>query len=343
MQAAVLYAPHDLRLENAPVPTRGPDDVLVRISTNGICGSDIHFYKEGRLGPFVVDRPYIPGHEAAGEIVGPVPEGSTLREGMRVAIEPGIPCRKCEHCKGGRYNLCRDVRFLSAPPENGTFAEFAALPADFVHAIPDELSSEEAAFAEPLSVALQACNRAAIRPGSDYVVLGAGPIGLITWLTARALGAGRGWIIDLNEKRLEFARSLGARMTINPRDADMVRAVADQTEGLGAATVFDCTGSSRAVALAPELAAPGGVVVIVGWPEIAAPEFPIEMVLEKELDVRGVNRYCNTFPAAIRLMADKRVDLTPLISHRYAFSNVVDAFAFASEHPAETVKVMIGG
>ncbi|TVQ23082.1 MAG: NAD(P)-dependent alcohol dehydrogenase [Spirochaetaceae bacterium] len=341
MNAAVLHGPNDLRFEVVERPIPKEDEALVAIAVNGICGSDIHFFKEGRLGPFVVDRPYIPGHEAAGRVDRVGASAAGIREGDRVAIEPGIPCRRCRHCKTGRYNLCRNVRFLSAPPENGTFAEYAAVPADFLHRIPDTMSDEEAAFAEPLSVAIQACNRAALKPATSFVVLGAGPIGLITYLTAVAYGAGPGIIVDLNANRLEFARSLSGVQTLNPVVDDVVRSVVDATDG-GAGTVFDCTGSSKAAALAPELAAAGGVVVLVGWPEVANPEFPLETILEKEIDVRGVNRYCNTFPAAIMLLSERRVDLRPLISHRFAFSSVVDAFSFAAGSPSETIKVMVG-
>ena len=342
MQAAVLHGPGDLRLETVDRPDPRPDEALVSVLANGICGSDIHFYREGRLGPFVVDRPYIPGHEACARVVTAPSSGSDLHEGDRVAIEPGIPCRRCRFCKTGRYNLCRSVRFLSAPPENGTFAEYAALPGDFLHRIPDDMSDEEAAFAEPLSVAIQACNRAGLHPAHSFVVLGAGPIGLITALTASAYGAGPGLIVDLNAQRLELARSLGKAATVDARSADVARSVLDATQGRGADVVFDCTGSSKASALAPDLAAPAGVVVIVGWPEVARPEFPLETVLEKELDIRGVNRYCNTFPTAIRLMSEGRVDLRPLVSHRYDFSSVTEAFAFASSSPSETMKVMVG-
>src|SRR6056297_3663717 len=209
MNAAVLHGPNDLRFEVVERPIPKDDEALVSISVNGICGSDIHFFKEGRLGPFVVDRPYIPGHEAAGRVVRVGSSAAGIREGDRVAIEPGIPCRRCRHCKTGRYNLCRSVRFLSAPPENGTFAEYVAVPGDFLHPLPDSLTDEDGAFLEPLSVAIQACNRAGITAGSTFVVLGAGPIGLITALAARAYGATPLGIVDVNERRLEFARGLG--------------------------------------------------------------------------------------------------------------------------------------
>jgi len=351
MQAAVLHAPGDLRLEEIERPRPAPDEALVAIRMNGICGSDVHFYREGRLGPFVVDRPYVPGHEACGVVAEVGSACAGLREGDRVAVEPGIPCRRCRWCKTGRYNLCPDVRFLSAPPENGTFADYVAVPGDFLHPLPDDLSDEEGAFLEPFSVAVQACNRGGLRAGARFVVLGAGPIGLITALAARAYGGVPAGIVDVNERRLEFARSIGLARTVaaGPTPAGgaagatdpVTAAVLDATGGEGADLVFDCTGSSKAASSAPGLAARGGVVVLVGWPEIAAPTFPLETVLEKELDVRGVNRYCNTFPTAIALLAERRIDLSPLVSHRFPFERVLDAFALAEGSPEETVKVMV--
>ncbi len=340
MHAAVLHGPMDLRLEQVDRPIRRDDEALVRIAVNGLCGSDIHFYKEGRLGPFVVDRPYIPGHEAVGAVVEIGDNGFGLSEGDRVTIEPGIACRKCRYCKSGRYNLCPDVTFLSAPPVNGTFAEYIAVPWDFLFKVPDSLPDEEAALVEPLSVGIQACNRASLKPGMSFAVIGAGPIGLITYLAATAYGAGPGIVLDIQQDRLDFAQSLGAFLCIDTRSANAVEATLSATED-GVDVVFDCTGSSQACGITPKLAVRGGVVVVVGWPELPQFPFPMEIVLEKELDVRGVNRYCNTYPIAIKLLAERRVNLGRLISHRFTFESVVDAFRFASENPSKITKVVV--
>ena len=341
MMAAVLHGPRDLRLRDVPVPEPAPDEVLVRISTNGLCGSDIHFFEDGKLGPYVVDRPYIPGHEASGTVVRAASAGGGPAEGTRVAVEPGIPCRRCRHCKGGRYNLCEDVVFLSAPPVNGTFAEYVAIAADFAHPVPDSVSDEEAAFIEPVSVGIQAANRAGFTAGSTAAILGAGPIGLVTMLVLKAYGASEVFAVDVLEGRLALAERLGAAGIVNPRETDPAAAVAALTGGRGADFVFDTSGSSAACASAPGIAARGGVVTLVGWPETASVPFPVELVLEKELDVRGVNRYCNTYPTAVGLISARKIDVSPLVSHRFAFRNVVEAFVFASEHREQTVKVMI--
>ena len=343
MNAAVLHRPRDLRYERVPVPEPGPDDVLVRISRNGLCGSDIHFYERGELGPFRVTKPYIPGHEACGVVERAAACGRGPAKGTRVAVEPGIPCRRCSWCKAGRYNLCPDVVFLSAPPVNGTFAEYAAVACDFVHPLPDSVGDEEGAFIEPISVGIQAANRANLRPGMTVAILGAGPIGLVTFLVARAYGAADAVLFDLLANRLELGRRLGATAAVDVSRDDPVEAMAELTGGRGADVVFDTSGSAKACALTPRLAARGGVISLVGWPELRDVPFPIEDVMEKELDVRGINRYCNTFPQAVALLASGRLDVKPLITQRYAFADVCEAFRFATERRAEVVKVMIGG
>jgi L-iditol 2-dehydrogenase len=342
MKAAVLHAALDLRYEDVPIPEPGSDQVLIRVSVNGLCGSDIHFYEDGELGPYRVDEPYIPGHEASGVVIRPAADGTGPAAGTRVAIEPGVPCRRCEWCKSGRYNLCPDVLFMSAPPVNGTFAEYATVAADFAHPIPDRVGDEEAAFVEPVGVALQAAKRSGLRAGQTVVVLGAGPIGLVTVLVALAYGAAEVHVIDRLQLRLDLAASIGAGRVSNFERVDPVEAARESTGGRLYDVVFDTAGNSNACAITPELCRRGGVVTLVGWPEKRAVPFPIEEVLERELDVRGVNRYCNTFPSAIALLSNRQIDVSRLISHRYPFSDVLSAFEFASKHNPETIKIMIG-
>ena len=339
MRAAMLYAPRDLRLEHVSVPEAGDDDVLVRITTNGLCGSDIHFYKEGKLGPFVVDRPYIPGHECCGVVVQAAASGGPS-VGARIAIEPGIPCRRCALCKSGRYNLCPDVVFMSAPPVNGTFADYAVVPADFAHVLPDSVDEESGAFVEPLAVGVQAVTRSGLTAASTVAVIGAGPIGMVTMLVARAFGAARVILIDGLASRLALGAQLGADATINFREESPEARIAELTDG-GADFVFDASGSAAGCASAPGLAARGGSVTLIGWPESATFPFPMETILEKELDIHGTNRYANAFPRAIALLAAGKLDIHPLVSHRFTLDQVTDAFRFAADNPAETMKVMV--
>jgi L-iditol 2-dehydrogenase len=226
---------------------------------------------------------------------------------------------------------------------DGTFAEYVALAADFAHGVLDGVDDVSAAFVEPVSVGLQACRRAGVKPGDSVAVVGAGPIGLVTLLVARAFGATTLYAVDVLANRVALAGELGATAAIDACETDPVEAILALTGGRGVDVVFDTSGSAAACATTPELARRGGVVAIVGWPNPGTLPFPIEMVLEKELDVRGVNRYANTYPAAIALLASGALDVHPLVSHRFPFERVVEAFDFAVAHPAETIKVMVGG
>src|SRR5512141_2535439 len=182
MQTAVLHRAHDLRLEERPIPRPGPDEVLVAIRAVGVCGSDVHYWHEGRIGDFVVQAPLVLGHECAGVVVESGAEVTSLAPGDRVALEPGVPCRRCPACKSGRYNLCPDVIFMATPPVDGAFAQYVVHPADFAYRLPDHASLEEGALLEPLSVGIHAARRAGVGLGDTVLVGGAGPIGLTALL-----------------------------------------------------------------------------------------------------------------------------------------------------------------
>ncbi|HHV61804.1 MAG TPA: NAD(P)-dependent alcohol dehydrogenase [Firmicutes bacterium] len=341
MKAAVLYGPMDLRLESINKPALGRLDVLIEIKANGLCGSDIHFFKEGRLGPFEVTSPYVPGHEASGviEAVGEEVEGFKI--GDRVVIEPGIPCRLCEWCKSGRYNLCPQVRFLSAPPINGTLSEYVSVPFDFVYKFPDRLTYEEAALVEPLAVGLHAINRGGLRPGMSIAIFGAGPIGLMILQCARASGAGEIFIIDKIPMRLEMAERLGATKAINAAEKDAVEEVLELTHSRGVDVLFEASGNSKVENDCLRLAKRGGVIVLVGWPDQKLVPYKLEDILDKELDIRGINRYANAYQPALGLLEAGQINLRAMITHRYPFNQVCEAFGYVSEHPDQVIKAVV--
>ena len=335
-----LDAQHRLWIERQPIPKPGPEEVLVRVRANGICGSDIHFYERGQLGPFVVEQPYTPGHEAAGEIVA---LGSAVTQrsiGQAVAIEPGFPCRRCRFCKAGRYNQCPEVVFLSVPGIDGTLCDYVAVPWDMAHPLPPGMSWAVGACAEPVAVAVHAANRAQIRAGATVAVLGVGPIGLLVVQAALAVGAGRVWALDRQAQRLALAQRLGAT-PLDITHGDPLQAVLDETDGQGADFTFEAAGHSSATALAPQITATAGVIVQVGWPEITLVPYRIEDILAKELDLRGVNRYANAFPGALSLMGRGAILAEPIITHRYPFEQAPQAFAHAHEHPEEVIKIIV--
>src|SRR3989440_11028618 len=264
MATAVLYAPRDLRIEQRPVPTPSEGEVLVRILSVGVCGSDVHYYEHGRIGEFVVRSPLVLGHESSGQIV-EVGEGvSSARVGERVAIEPGEPCRRCDQCRAGRYNLCPNIRFHGTPPVDGTLSEFVTVKAALAFNVPDEISDNAAALLEPLSVGIWANRKAGTAAGTSLLIAGAGPIGLVTTMVARALDAKRITVTDVNRDRLSAALASGATEIAVPGT--------DNIDGEFDAFI-DCSGSSAAIAAGVRLVRPAGSVVLVrmGGDELRLP------------------------------------------------------------------------
>jgi len=333
-RCAYLDSDHKFTILKVHKPKPAEDEVTVRIMVNGICGSDIHFYHEGRLGNFVVTKPYIPGHEASG-IIEDVGKGvENFIPGDRVVIEPGIPCGKCNYCRIGRYNLCKEVVFLSAPPINGTFCDYITVRADCVHKFPENISFEEAALIEPTAVAIHAVNRANFRNGSTALIMGVGPIGLLTMQTFKAAGGSKVICADISENRLKIAKELGADEVIN---------VADNKEELHEAAdiIFETAGSVSATASLFNIARSGGCVVQVGWPGNIIVEMNIANFIDKELNYIAVNRYANAFPTAISWISDGRINVGRLITHRFEFDNIAEAFEVSLKNREKVIKTVV--
>jgi len=331
---AYLDAEHRITIRQEAVPRPGAGEAVVRVWANGICGSDIHFYEAGRLGNFVVTEPYVPGHEACG-VVAEVGEGAAnVRPDDRVVIEPGIPCGRCGPCRAGRYNLCADVVFLSAPPINGTLCDYVAIRADSLHPMPESMSFEQGALVEPAAVAVHAVNRARVAGGSSAVVLGCGPIGLLCLQAFRAAGGARVICVDPIAARRDKALSLGADRAVAPREADAALAGAGDV-------VFETAGACAATGAAFDCARPGGTVVQVGWPEENLVPLNVATFLDKELNYFGVNRYANAFRPAIAWLADGRLAADELITHRFPFDRIAEAFQFTLAHREEVIKTLV--
>jgi len=342
MKAAVLHAVEDMRVEDVPkAQITEPDEVLLRITSIGICGSDIHFLRHGRIGNIVLDRPTIMGHESAGEVVEVGPAVTSLKPGDIVAIEPGKTCRKCEFCKSGHYNLCPDVVFLAAPPVNGAFCEYLAWPEDFVFKLPEGMSADEGAMMEPLSVGLHAVRLSEIRGGDTVAVLGAGPIGLTALMSARAHGASMVIVTDVVPERLENARAMGATHTINVREQDPVEAIRDITAGRGVDAALDCVGSEPTIQQALQVARPGGHVQLVGNPAELMPRFPVFEIINHELTVRGTFRYVNCYPPAIALAASGAVDVKAMVTHHFSLDETPDAMRWVDTNKDKVIKAVI--
>lgn len=336
MRVAVLNSPGDVEVVERPTPTPATDEVLVRVLTVGVCGSDTHYFDHGRIGRFVVESPLVLGHEASGviEAVGGSVEGS--RVGQRVSVEPGVPCRACEQCLAGRYNLCPDMVFHATPPVDGSLAEYVTIHHAFAHAVPDSVSDEAAALLEPLSVGVWACRKGDVGPGSRVLITGAGPIGLVCVQVARACGASEIIVADLNEDRLAIATELGATRTITSGR----QSIADGYAGRPAPEVLlECSGHPGATGDGIRALAPAGRAVLVGMGGDELP-LPLSVVQERELVVTGTFRYAGTWPTAIALAASGQVDLERLVTGRFALADTAAALTAARDTPGAIKSVI---
>lgn len=310
MTASVLTGVKALTVEEVPLPPVAADEVLIKIAAIGVCGSDTHYYRHGRIGDFVVDGPLILGHECSGTIVAVGEEVPQSRVGERVAIEPQRNCRRCRECRAGRYNLCPNMEFYATPPIDGAFAEYAVIRTEFAHTVPDSLSDEAAALLEPLSVAITTMRKAGIVPGSSILIAGAGPIGIICAQAAKAFGASNIIVTDLVAERRERALRYGATRAIDPRETDI------PTAGLDVNAFVDASGSPRAVFDGIKAVRPAGTAVLVGLGS-SEMNLPIEHIQNLEITVTGIFRYTDTWPAAIHLVASGQVDLDSLVTGKF--------------------------
>ncbi|MCL8027148.1 NAD(P)-dependent alcohol dehydrogenase [Nocardioides bruguierae] len=315
MRASVLLEQGVIEMQERPVPVAGPGEVLVRVASVGVCGSDVHYYRHGRIGDAVVDAPLVLGHEVSGTVVDVGPGVPETRVGERVAIDPQVPCRRCRHCLSGRFNLCREMRFYATPPVNGAFADYVTAPADFAHPVPGTMTDEAAALLEPLSVGLWSIHKAAIGPGDQVLVAGAGPIGAMVAQAARAAGAADVVVTDLVASRRERITSLGATRALHPvEDADAVAA-------LEADSFVECSGATPALLQGLRAVRPGGTVVLVGMGADEA-TLPTAYLAAMEISLTGVFRYVDTWPRGIALAQAGMVELDALVTHRYPLEEV---------------------
>lgn len=339
MQAALLYGAKDIRIESIPTPVLEDEMVLLRIRRVGICGSDLHYYEHGECGPFVPDRPFTLGHELSAEIAALGAKVTTLKIGQRVTVNPARSCGRCPVCKKGRPNLCQNLIMLGSasrcPPINGAMAEFVAVRADQCHVLSEGFDDGLAAMMEPFAVALHAVKRAGGIAGKRVLVTGGGTIGLLTALAARTYGATWVAVSDLEESRLEKARSMGVDATLNPAAPDFHA----NTEG-GFDLILEASGAPPALRQAFELIRPGGTIVQIGTLGTADIPLPANQVMVKEITFLGSMRYGDVFGEAIDLVSAGRVDLRPFITKVFPFADIMAAMEAASDK-SSTLKVQL--
>jgi D-xylulose reductase len=345
VKALVLEEKDRLSLRDIAVDEPlGARDVRIAIKTVGVCGSDVHYYTHGAIGQFIVKEPMILGHEASGVVLEVGNGVSELKPGDRVCMEPGIPDPTSRASRTGAYNLDPAIRFWATPPVHGVLRPTVVHPADFTFKLPDNVSFAAAAMVEPLAVGVHGTVKAAVKPGDIAVVIGAGPIGLVTVLAAFAAGCARVLVSDVDDAKLELATKLGkvpgAVLGVNVRSEKLETAVRRETGNWGADIVFECSGNERAAAEVFDAVRPGGCVVFIGIP-LTPISYDVSKGQVKEARVEHVFRYAHVYPRCIAMMGSGAIDVTPLITQTYPFERSIEAFDFAKRSPPGAVKVQI--
>jgi len=317
-----------VRIEDRPVPKLAPGQVLVEIAAIGICGSDVHYYEHGRIGEYIVRDPMIIGHESAGTVVDVGDGVDRNRVGGLVALEPGVPCRTCTQCLQGRYNLCPRVVFFATPPVDGSISRYVTIDVSFAHPAPPGLTAEQAAMAEPVSVGIWAARKSAVTGGDRVLITGAGPIGLLAGQVVRALGAETTVITDLSDFRLARARDLGLRT------AQAGTQLEEEFDVL-----LECSGAPAALTEGMRALAPAGRVALVGMGADTV-TLDVALVQGRELSVTGVFRYANTYPLALQLISNGAINVTDVITHRFALEETERALTI-SRIDRNSLKAMV--
>ncbi|MFN0116315.1 MAG: NAD(P)-dependent alcohol dehydrogenase [Paracoccaceae bacterium] len=344
MKSLVLEKQRELTLRDFPIEateTLGPRDLRIRLHTVGICGSDVHYYTHGKIGPFVVNAPMILGHEASGTVIEVGAGVQGFATGDRVCMEPGIPDPNSRASRLGMYNIDPAVRFWATPPVHGILRPTCVHPADFTFKLPANVSFAEAAMVEPLAVGVHAATKARVKPGDVALVQGAGPIGLVTALAALAAGCARVFLTDVDQTKLDIGAGLSRAITpLNVSRGDATAEILRQTEGWGVECVFECSGAPRAAGAVFDALCPGGVVVFVGIP-VEPFTYDLGKAMVREARVEQIFRYAHVFPRCVGLLASGAIDVKPLITRTFAFADAVHAFEIAAGAPKGQVKMQI--
>lgn len=341
MKTAVMTGISQVEIQQRPIPEPADDEVLVKVEYVGICGSDLHYYESGRIGDFIVEPPFVLGHEAGGTVVKTGSGVKHLKVGDRVALEPGKTCGQCEFCKQGKYNLCKDVVFFATPPVDGVFQEYVAHEEGLCFRLPDNVSTMEGALIEPLAVGMHAANQGGAHLGQTAVVTGAGCIGLVSLLSLKAMGVSKVIVVDVMEKRLQKALELGADAVINGKDEDTAAKIMELTGGRGFDLGIETAGSQITASQLIRGANKGATIVFVGYSASGEMTLPIGMALDKELTFKTVFRYRNIYPMAIEAVASGKIRIKDIVTDYFELDDIQNALDSCVANKADIVKGVI--
>ncbi|KAM3126364.1 hypothetical protein CJJ07_000940 [Candidozyma auris] len=356
--AFVLKSIKNVTFEDRPIRPLQPKEVRVHVQHTGICGSDVHYWQQGRIGKYKLEegKDMVLGHESGGTVVEVGSEVTALKKGDRVAMEPGVPCRFCQLCRDGKYNMCEDIHFAATPPCDGTLQRYYNIAYDYCYKIPDHMDMEEAALVEPVSVAVQAMKRAQLKGTDSVVVFGCGPIGLLCQAVAKAFGCMKVIGVDISEGRLEFAKTFGADgvYKMPPKKEkegpeEYATRVSDEMKeefslgSSGADVILEATGAEPCIQVGVYLAKHEGTFVQTGMGREFV-GFPVIEALVKQLNWTGTIRYTTgCYPTAIDLVASGKIDVKRLVTNRFKFEDAEKAFNLVKEGRPDVIKVMIAG
>lgn len=341
MKVAVMNGIGKMGFEEREIPTPKDDEVLVKLDYVGICGSDLHYYETGAIGDYVVEPPFVLGHEPGGVVVEVGKDVKHLKVGDKVALEPGKTCGHCEFCKQGKYNLCPDVVFFATPPVDGVFQEYVAHEADLCFKLPENVSTLEGALIEPLAVGFHAAIQGDAHLGQKAVVMGAGCIGLVSMMALKARGVSEVYVVDIMEKRLEKAMELGATGVINAAKEDVVAKLMELTNGAGMDLAIETAGTEITTRQTIQAVKKGSTIVLVGYSKSGEMTLPMSLALDKELTFKTIFRYRHIYPIAIDAVASGKVNLKGIVTDIFDLDDVQRAMDESVANKADIVKAVI--
>ncbi|WP_320128521.1 NAD(P)-dependent alcohol dehydrogenase [uncultured Sphaerochaeta sp.] len=341
MKAAVMLGIGKMGYVEKIIPVPNDDEVLVRLEYVGICGSDMHYYESGAIGSYVVEPPFILGHEPGGTVVTVGKKVKHLHVGDRVALEPGKTCGHCEYCKEGKYNLCADVEFFATPPIDGVFQEYVAHDAALCFKLPENVSTLEGALIEPLAVGFHAANQGGAHVGQTAVVFGSGCIGLVSMMALKAEGVSKVFVVDVMEKRLQKAMELGATAVINGAACDVVTEIMKLTDNRGVDLAIETAGNETTTNQAIHAVRKGSNIVLVGYGKTGKINVEMSLALDKEVTFKTVFRYRHIYPMAIDAVASGKINLKGIVTNIFGFDDIQNAMDMSVSDKMNIVKSVV--